>query len=511
MGTNSFHLLVARADEKGYLHILDTHKESVRFGEVPPFSDIPEEKIQLAIAALSRMKEIANKYQPTYRIVATQATRSAPNYQEVIDRIRSATDLKVEIIDGLEEARLTYLGLQYCHESTKDITLGMDIGGGSTEIVIGRGEEILFMTSLKLGALTTSKRFFDIHAPDASKIERLKDYILTRIAPLKIDADSFVIQRAFATSGTAKAIGRLHHFESRSQELENPNGYHFPASDLAKLERNLCQLATPDKIRGQYPLDLKRSEIILAGTLIFSKISELFQVPTWNISTYGIREGIVLDTYARLHVQLNTEAVNQQWKSLESFAHRLQLDVDFANEIRTLSLDLFDQIINCFPKTQLPKNVSSYRNLLAAAAYLNESGKFISFTSHHKHSYYLISKASLLGFSREEKHIVALINRFSRKKLANRQSIQKYPYLKNKVDLINFLSCCIRASRSATRSRLHKVTSVQVDWKHMAPTVTFVYKQGENIDAETQALRTEQKNLAKVWGDNTNIIIKRQD
>ena len=438
MGTNSFHLLVARADSKGYLETLDTHKESVRLGEgIDSDGYLSPEKIEVAVSALKRIKDIAQQYSPIYRVIATQATRAAQNYEDFLEKIVSETGLKVEIIDGLEEARLTYLGMNYCHESTDEVTLGLDIGGGSTEVVVGRGNQILFMTSLKMGALTSTKRFFKMKTPDPKKIQDLKDYILTRLAPLQGDVQSFEIKRAFATSGTAKAIGRMHHMEARGTQLEEANGYKFPAPEILPVEERLCQLSSPENIKNYYDLDLKRSEIITAGTLIFSKVSEIFQVPEWTVSTFGIREGIVLDTYSRLSIPLDTGTKNQQWKSLESYAHKLNLDQDFANTIKDSALDIFDQAIKIFPQSHLPDNIMAFRPLLEAAAFLNESGKFLNYTSHHKHTYYLIAKANLLGFSREEKHTVALINRFARKRIATTQKSPNYPYLKGKVDEVN--------------------------------------------------------------------------
>ncbi|SME89336.1 Ppx/GppA phosphatase family protein [Pseudobacteriovorax antillogorgiicola] len=501
MGTNSFHLLVARADQKGYLHVLDAHKESVRLGEaLSEHGALPKAKLDEAVAALKRMKDIANKHQPVFRVMATQATRAAKNYQEILERIDRDVGLKVEIIDGLEEARLTYLGMQYCHESTSDVTLGLDIGGGSTEVVIGKGERILFMTSLKLGALTSTKRFFQMKDPSPAQIKNLKDYILTRLAPLGQDAKTYKITRAFATSGTAKAIGRLHHLETQGEALDQANGYKFLSEELGAVEQRLCDLASPTEIKSYYEIDSRRAEIILAGTLIFSKVTEIFGVPDWTVSTYGIREGIILDTYGRLNIQLNAESANQQWKSMESFAQRLHLDLDFANQLRGFSLEIFDQCLAAFPKSQLPSKIVQYRPLLEAAAYLNESGKFINFVSYHKHSYYLISQANLLGFSQEEKHVVALINRFARKKMASEQKADEYPYLKGKIDIVNFLSACIRVAKGINRSRSHKITETKINWAKGKASLELGYKKGSNVDAEIQALRKEEKSIARGWG-----------
>ncbi len=500
IGTNSFHLLVARIDSSGHIDILDTHKESVRFGEALNDDRImPQSKINQAVDAINLMRDIADPHQPVYRVIATQATRATKNYAEIIEKIYKGTGLRVEIIDGLEEARLTYLGMRYCHEVKSDVTLGLDIGGGSTEVIIGKKEQILFMCSIKLGALTATKRFFNMDSPTDKTIDQLQDYILTRTAPLLIDAKNFAIQRAFATSGTAKAIGRLHHLETSGEILEEPNGYQFPSKDLPLITDKLVSLRTPKAIKEYYELDSRRSQIVLAGTLIFQSISELFRVSDWTVSTFGIREGIVLDTCSRLHFDLDSYAENQQWRSINSFAKKTSIDRRFAESVQAMTMLLFDQCLKVLPVSKLPRDVADYRNLLESAAFLNETGKFISFTSYHKHSYYLLANSNLLGFTREERNIIALINRFSRKKIADTTKQDDYPYLRSRVNLINFLAACIRISRCINRSRLNKVKKIELELQKGSLIMKLFFHSGDSIDAEIQALKKELKNVIKAW------------
>ena len=506
IGTNSFHLLIARVNQSGQIEVLDSHKESVRFGEsLVHGSEIGRDKIDLGIAALKVMKHIAEPYQPQYRVLATQATRMASNYEEIIDRIAKETGLKVEIIDGLEEARLTYLGMRYCHKLNDPLTLGLDIGGGSTEIVIGRNEKTYFMTSIKLGALTSSKRFFDLMPPDDSKLKRLKNHILTRTAPLSQDAINFTISQGFGTSGTAKALARLHHLEMTNKVLSEPNGYHFPSSDLKIIIDRLNQLRDPKLIKEYYQIDTKRAETILAGAEIFYSVSKLFEVDSWTISTYGIREGIVLDTLQRLDYNIDSLTFNQRWRSVRGFGTKLKIDASFAEATQATAVLVFQKCLNVLPKAELPKELFDSKTLLESAAYLNEAGKFISFNSYHKHSYYLIANSNLLGFSREEKHVIALINRFSRKRVADDQRLKEFPYLRGRIRLVNFLGACIRTARCANRSRLNKVKEIDVGFSRGTLTLTLVHKDTESIAAEKPALRKESKALSKAWNCDVSI------
>lgn len=500
IGTNSFHLLVAKIDETSHIKVLDTHKESVRFGEaLAETGEISEEKIAQGIAALKVMKHIAEPYNPVYRVIATQATRAATNYDRILSKIHLETNLHVEIIDGLEEARLTYLGMRFCHDLGDAVTLGLDIGGGSTEVAIGRGDKSYFMTSLKLGALTSTKRFFGNKQYNKKAIEKLKSHILTRIAPLTQEAESYHVTRAYATSGTAKAMARLHYLESAGEEIAEPNGYQFAGDDLKLIEKRLSQLVEPELIKDYYQIDSKRSEIILAGALIFKSISDLFKVEEWTISTYGIREGIVLDTLQRLNFRVESFHFNQQWRSINGFAKKLRIDIHFAKLIQAQSRLIFDELVETLPSSLLPKGIANYRSLLESAAYLNEAGKFLAFNSYHKHSYYLIANSNLLGFSREEKHIIALINRFSRKKTAEEHHHKSYPYLRGRIEIVNFLGGCIRASRSIYRSRIAKISKVSIEYSKGSLQFGFCHPKSIDIEAERHAFRKEQKALGRSW------------
>ena len=154
LGSNSFRLLVTKISPTGELVEIDTYKDSIRLAQAMDEDRIiPENFIQKSVDTIKTMKAIAEPYTKTYRAVATQAIRQAHNYSAFISAIYDATGIVVDVIDGLEEARLTHLGMSQDFHSMDEVYLSVDIGGGSTEIIASQGEKVIFMTSFKLGAL----------------------------------------------------------------------------------------------------------------------------------------------------------------------------------------------------------------------------------------------------------------------------------------------------------------------------------------------------------------------
>lgn len=501
MGTNSFHLLVAKSNNSGVLEVLETHKEVVRLGEgFDAKMALSEDKICEAISALKRIKRAAEVYKPVFRVVATQAIRVAVNFQEIINRIKESTNLEMEVIDGIEEARLTFLGMRYCHNTKEDTILDIDIGGGSTEAIVSQEDKLIYLTSIKVGALTGYHKFLKSQHIKPNSIQELMADISTRTSPLYGEASKYNINKAFATSGTAKALAKIHHIQKYDTPLSQPNGYCFSTQDLEDLCSTLVSLRTPEKIRTAYKLDERRSEIILPGALILNQISKIFSVKEWHISTFGIREGIVLDTYSRMSYRLSEEA-SQQEKSILSIAQKLNLDLHYSYRLKSLSQDLFDlfdentALLDIIPQ----KYKSKYRNLLGISAFLLEAGKFIGHKSYHKHTYYIISESSLLGFSREERHIIALINRFSRKKPANHGSSDTLPYMQNRIDIINSLSAILRITRCLFRLRKDKFETINIQEDKDEITLNIKVSSGEDYSIEKQSMSKETRHIQAIW------------
>lgn len=500
LGSNTFHLAITSLDDAGQIHIIDSQKESLRLAEALEDGEIPDKFFKKAADALVAMKSIGQSYNAEFRLIATQAIRVAKNRLAFIEHVQKSTGLKLEIIDGVEEARLSFLGVCQGISFGTDTLISVDIGGASTEIAVGRMGECLYLSSLKMGALLLSKRYLFDRQMSSEGLDELRQTVESRLAPVQEDLQTFTIQHAVVTSGSAKAIARMVHWDKSKAELDDPHGFQFSASDLFAIEAELYSLVDPQKIATRWKLDSKRADIILAGCAILAASTRLLNIEHWTVSTSGLREGVAIDTYARRRLLPVSRWLDLRWHSIQSFAHKVRLDTQFAFHASELALRIYDELLLYKEFSDLSFDTSYDRELLKASAYLLEAGKFISYSGYHRHSYYLITESNLLGFTQEEKHLIALVNRFARKSPAKLSKSEGLPYLENNIGRVNLLSSCLRIARCLLRTRKLKIKGFQI---------LFVPGEGYRLevkaspdarmDAERLALKKEMKNLEKAF------------
>ncbi len=497
LGSNTFHLAITSLDEAGQTHVIDGQKENMRLAEAIDEDMIPERIFERATEALLAMKSIGQSYQAEFRVVATQAIRAAHNRLTFIDHIQKTTGLKLEIIDGVEEARLSFLGVSQGLSFGLETLLSVDIGGASTEIAVGRGADCTYLSSLKMGALLLSKTHFFDKGHTAEQLEDLRQYVEARLTPIQADLFGANIQNAAATSGTAKSLARMIHHDRRKGDLDDPHGFRFTAAELYAIEQELGQILDPDRIAVRWGLDLKRADIVVAGCVILATLTRLLQIPQWIVSSCGLREGVAIDTYERKGLLPRAHWQDLRWQSVVGFAGKLRLDPTFAARMSDLSVRILDELL-AFPEfAEMSNDTRLDRDLLMAASYLLETGKFISFSSYHRHSYYLITESSLLGYTQEEKHLIALINRFSRKNPAKSSKSDSLPYLDRNLTRVNLLSSCLRIARCLLRTRQLKIQNLNIVKQGSTYILKLTSTRGSRLDAEQLALKKEGKSLEK--------------
>ena len=497
LGSNSFRLLVTRLSSTGELIELDTYKDSIRLaGTIDDDGNIPDKVIKQCVETLKSMKEIASPYTNIYKAVATQAIRQANNYADFISAIQDATDIKVDVIDGLEEARLSQLGMSLHFKNQDEIYLSVDIGGGSTEIIASKGDKIIFMTSFKLGALALTKRFFEMGTPSGKQIRSLRNHVMMRLAPLLMESNSYSFNAGYATSGTAKALSKIDSKLNYKQTLEDIQGYILESDNLAVIEKKLAKIANPIKIKKEFGIEQKRADIILAGSIILQAISDMFSIKKWHITDNGVREGLAIDYFHRVGALNKRQSGDIRWNSIKGISSQLGCDQSYAELLSDVSARLFDTLTSIL-KPKLEFSYSEARELLKYSAYVNEAGKLIGFQHHHKHSYYILSNSTILGFTRAERHVLALVSRFSRKRLFKKGDFEYKPYLREYKETVAFLSSCTRLARCLTRSRIKKFISIDASLSDRGVQLDLTASGDISIDAEVGSFNKEQKILSK--------------
>ena len=509
IGTNSAHMVVAEMDHIGEMRVLDSDKVTLRLGQaIDAEGFITEDGLERTAKTLSHMREIAASYGATLRAVATHAAREARNYKQFLARMEKDAGVKVDIIDGIEEARLVFLGMRYGMALAGTTCLGMDVGGGSTEIIVAKDDDIRFVSSFKLGAVTLTEKYFGRGGPTPEKLRQLREHVVSRLAPLPQEARRFSFDRALASSGTAKALAGVHAKLWTGAEVSDPNGYTVPRQDLLQIVGRLSELLLPSRIKDYSGLDASRAEIILAGAIIIEEVTKLLKVKEWVVTSYGLREGLVADTFYRAYGRVADDLPDVQWHSVLQFARRLQLNEAHALQVKRLSLRLFEQLAPVLKPNDQGDDYEEDIKLLKAAAYLRESGKFLSAPNYHKHSQYLISNSRLPGFTEPERAMMGLVARFQRKGTPSPDNRYCTELTLDEIERLKLFSGIVRLAAALDRSRQGRVLDATVVCAPGAIEITVHHDPGYFPDVELHKAGLEQAALEKCFDRKVTIAAR---
>jgi exopolyphosphatase / guanosine-5'-triphosphate,3'-diphosphate pyrophosphatase len=458
VGSNSIHMLVVEKREEGLFNTLETTKETTRLAaDLGEDMQLGPEAFAKVSTVLKRFREIADGYGAQVRAVGTHALREAKNGPDFCQKLYKKCGVQVEIVSGKEEARLVYLGVQSGLPVHEKSALLVDIGGGSAEILLGQWGEERFATSLKLGAVRLTEKYLKKDPFREEDLVALKKYVDSRLSPIIHEIRKIGFDTAVGSSGTIKAVKSL---ALGLQKKPLPNDFHGVVLSVQEVSAVCEVLLTTPALKDRKSLthmDSKRADIIVAGALVLDAISRMAGVPQWTISLSALREGIVMDTLSREGNWLKGNPTDVRWRSVRHFAKKLQIDEAHAWHITSLAVSLFDQL-----KAQHGLD-ETWRECLRSAAFLHESGLFVSHTGHHKHAYYLIRHSALIGFTEVELERIACLVRFHRKKGLKESEEGQGVFDPADRRAIERLSAILRLAVSLDRGRLGKIQEVRLN------------------------------------------------
>jgi exopolyphosphatase/guanosine-5'-triphosphate,3'-diphosphate pyrophosphatase len=411
VGTNSLHLVVARATEGGGFEVVTREKEMVRLGSGgADMRRLADEAIDRAVLALGRFRRIADSHGAPLRAVATSAVREADNREELLRRAKDEAGVEVEVVSGVEEARLIHLGVLQALEVYDRRLLLCDIGGGSTELLIGERDDVIASTSVKLGAVRLTTRFFAGPTLHPSAVASCRRHIRSTLTAFAKVAKKEGFEVAVGCSGTIEQVLRLARAAAEEEPLRTLNGATLARKQVTKVVETLVEARRAGTTGDLADLDPKREDIILAGALVLEGVVEALGIKELVISDYALREGVFLDTVQRNHEGRSLQLRDVARRSVIDLMARADDDPAHSQHVAHLALDLFDA-------TAARHGLGAEgRALLEAGALLANVGLTISHSKHHKHSYYLIRNSDrLVGFTDQEIEVVALIARYHRK------------------------------------------------------------------------------------------------
>lgn len=493
IGSNSVRLKISRLVARRLVEIHED-REVTRLGEsVFRSGFLSPEAIALTVKVLRRFHRAVQRVgADTVRVVATSALRDARNSRAFLEWVRSATGWNLEIISGLEEARLIHLGLISTLRVNTSPLLMIDLGGGSCELTISNKEHIQETVSLPLGAVRLTNEFFRHDPPRKPELRQLRGLVTREIGRISERIARARPKVVIATSGTAEALAAVCHNLYRTKSQRAMTVTHPQMRRIGKMISRLS-LEQRKKVPGIGP---RRAEIVIAGATVFSELLDRCHLGGFRYSALGLRDGLLAqmaaeyDRATRSGRQIESE---RQDSILSAVAH-YGVDLDHASRLRDSALQLFAELRHFH---RLPPE---YKEWIGAAAMLCEVGDYVNRTGRHRHTYYIISHSEVLGFTLQQRKVIAAIARYLGK---SRPALEDAPLKAlpgSEQKYIAKASLLLRLAWALNLGRSGSLKSVRVRIHNTSVKLVLTPKPPLSVDLELWAVEKERAYFREVFG-----------
>ncbi len=450
IGTNSIRCIVAETDELGGFRVLDDEKAAVRLGEgLNDTGRISQLAIERALDALQRMAKIsAGLNAEVAAVVATSAVRKASNGQEFVAAVKAQTGLEIAVISGEQEADLAMLSVRN-NFAMEQQRFGMaDIGGGSVEIVSASGRHVEDVCSLELGAVFLTEKFIHSDPPAEEELKKLRKYVRKTLKQNKV-GDGLPVSCLIGSGGTMTNIGSMV-MAMREEKYGTVHRYEVIHSEVIHLIAMLSRRSHKER-QATAGLNPERADIILAGMILTDEMMRRMRTNQLRINAQGIREGLILRSMQERDL-IPDPGTGRDWReSIIEFARSCRFDEQHSTQVSRLASRIFSELAEPFGLN------SRHEQMLEAAALLHDIGYFISYDSHHKHSYHLIRHANLFGFTPRERELIANLARYHRKGKPKKQHENFAPLSPDDQLLVRRLGGILRLADGLDRRRNSQV------------------------------------------------------
>ncbi len=436
LGSNSFHMVVARYT-LGQIRIIDRIKEHVRLADGLDADKNLDAEAQLrALNCLAVFgQRLAYVSPANVRVIATNTVRNMKNPSAFLLKAEAALGHRVEVVAGREEARLIYLGVAHDKPPKKHKRLVIDIGGGSTEFVIGKGFDILERESLQIGCIANIKRFFPDKKVTAKQWQKAKTQISVDMQPFLKTFKSQGWKEVYGSSGTIGALSDV----AKAKGLSDGT---LTLKILQQLRNELIAFGRFSGIRWPH-ISVSRKHSIAGGLLTLESAFEVLSIDTLSTSDYALREGALFDMLGR------TLSDDSRIASVKALQSRYSIDVQQAERVENYALGLFDQVKKYW-------SLNSFdREALSRACMLHEIGLCISHSHHHHHGGYVVEHSDIAGFSKTEQNYIAILIRNQRRSI-HFKSLMTLPEAR----AVSALRCALLLRLSVLFYRSHAAESI---------------------------------------------------
>ena len=509
LGSNSFHLLVADVHPDGTFEAVTREKEMLRLGdEVAREGRISPPTADRAVASVRRLRQLAESV-GAHEVIAkaTSAIRTATNGSELVDRIEAETGVEVEVISGLEEARLIFAAVRASLVLEPAPALCIDIGGGSVEVMIGDAAGLRWATSLPLGVGRLTAELVQHDPPTKADRTALEERVRDVLAPSVEEVQARAPRMAVGTSGTINDLARLAVATDDGEIPASANGLRVHIDQLRALQRRIVRMTTAER-RRLPGIEDKRAELLPAGvTLLVTMLDELgldqFGVEEMLFSDWALREGIVLDAVS-VHDpdDWSDDPRALRRAAIAGLARRCGSDAAHSQHVARLALSLFDQT------KPLHTLGDDEREMLEYAALLHDIGQHVSRKGHHRHAAYLVENAQLRGFSPDEVEFLATLVRHHRRGDPKTSEPRFAALDKDSRERVRKLAALVRLADGADRGRRGIVEGIDVEIG--ADLVVLRLHTHDDAELELWGLRRRRELFEKVFDRELEATIARR-
>jgi exopolyphosphatase/guanosine-5'-triphosphate,3'-diphosphate pyrophosphatase len=494
IGSNSVRLKIARLTGRR-LHALHEDREVTRLGESVFRSGIlSPEAMAETVKVLRRFhRAVQEAGTDSVRVVGTSALRDARNSRAFLEWVRSTTGWTLDIISGVEEARLIHLGLvsSTSRTSTSPVLM-MDLGGGSCELTISGKGHIHDTVSLPLGAVRLTNEFLRHDPPRKAELQRLRGFVEREIGRI---ADRIVRARpkvVIATSGTAASLAAVGH---GLYKTKGSRAAAVSRTQMGRIAKMLARLPIDQrrKLSGVGP---RRAEIITAGATVYAELLNRCELPGFRYSPLGLRDGLLAQMAAEYdrNTRSGKQIESERWDSIRSAVEHYRVDLEHALQVRASAMRLFAELKSVH---RLP---AEYAEWLSAAAMLYEVGDYVNRNGRHRHAYYIISNSEILGYTPQQRRLIAAIARYLGKSrpLPNDAHMKVLP--PEEREHVSKASMLLRLARALNLGRGGAVRAAKARVRNGKVNLSLRAKPRMSLDLELWAVEKERSYFRELFG-----------
>lgn len=470
VGTNSIHMVVATMSSRGALRVLARSREMVRLGSAAgDMKRLSPEAMERGVAAIQRFVIEARRHKATVRAIATSAVREALNKDVFVEKVLKLTGVQIEVVSGIEEGRLIYLGAMHGLPLMDCLSSIIDIGGGSTETIIGDRGQPSYIHSEKIGCIRLTRRFFPSPCIKSEQVSAARRAVRGEWAPILQKLSEYKNSIYVGTSGTMLSLFTIDLLRRGKRIPETLNGIKIKGDEILSTISLIFSAETPSDRAAIPGLDAKRVDIVTAGAIILEQYIHYLNVPDITVSTYSLREGIVYDTLQKQYdIEHYHHLSKLRYRSVENLCELYKVNREHALHVKELAVYLFDQLQYTH---QLGDREREY---LEAAALLHDVGYHISSDQHHKHGGYIVSNAVMPGFTNDETAIIAAVIRYHRKSHPKNKHSEYSVLSDGDKYIVKVLASMLRIAEGLDRRQQQQVVSVRVIPRKDSIQVTLV-------------------------------------